>query len=143
MSIFGERLIEARKRQHLTQVELAEKIGMSRSGIGGYEKEGKDASYEVLAKLVRALGVTSDYLLGIDDNAGWMNRTHIAEKFYDLELLYDRADSAQQEAIDAVLGEVDQILAHVMEAPEAVNLAALYDLVKAMRMLVVNDNGER
>ena len=42
MSIFGERLIEARKRQHLTQVELAEKIGMSRSGIGGYEKEGKD-----------------------------------------------------------------------------------------------------
>lgn len=143
MSIFGERLIEARKRQHLTQVELAEKIGMSRSGIGGYEKEGKDASYEVLAKLVRALGVTSDYLLGIDDNAGWMNRTHIAEKFYDLELLYDRADSTQQEAIDAVLGEVDQILAHVMEAPEAVNLAALYDLVKAMRMLVVNDNGER
>ena len=143
MSIFGERLIEARKRQHLTQIELADMIGMSRSGIGGYEKEGKDASYEVLVKLVRALGVTSDYLLGIDDNAGWMNRTHIAEKFYDLELLYDRADSAQQEAIDAVLGEVDQILARVMEAPEAVNLAALYDLVKAMRMLVVNDNGER
>lgn len=143
MSIFGERLIEARKRQHLTQIELADMIGMSRSGIGGYEKEGKDASYEVLVKLVRALGVTSDYLLGIDDNAGWMNRTHIAEKFYDLELLYDRADSAQQEAIDAVLGEVDQILAHVMEAPETVNLAALYDLVKAMRMLVVNDNGER
>lgn len=143
MSIFGERLIEARKRQHLTQIELADMIGMSRSGIGGYEKEGKDASYEVLVKLVRALGVTSDYLLGIDDNAGWMNRTHIAEKFYDLELLYDRADSAQQEAIDAVLGEVDQILAHVMEAPEAVNLAALYDLVKAMRILVVNDNGER
>jgi transcriptional regulator with XRE-family HTH domain len=143
MSIFGERLIEARKRQHLTQIELADMIGMSRSGIGGYEKEGKDASYEVLVKLVRALGVTSDYLLGIDDNAGWMNRTHIAEKFYDLELLYDRADSAQQEAIDAVLGEVDQILARVMEAPEAVNLAALYDLVKAMRILVVNDNGER
>lgn len=143
MSIFGERLIEARKRQHLTQIELADKTGMSRSGIGGYEKEDKEASYEVLVKLVRALGVTSDYLLGIDDNAGWMNRTHIAEKFYDLELLYDRADSAQQEAIDAVLGEVDQILAHIMEAPEAVNLAALYDLVKAMRMLVVNDNGER
>lgn len=143
MSIFGERLIEARKRQHLTQVELAEKIGMSRSGIGGYEKEGKDASYEVLAKLVRALGVTSDYLLGIDDNAGWMNRTHVAEKFYDLELLYDRADSAQRSAIDAVLDEVDQILARIMEAPEAVDMDAVRDLARSMRVLMENGNGER
>ena len=142
MSIFGERLIEARKRQHMTQADLAEKVGMSRSGIGGYEKEGKDASYEVLVKLARALGVTTDFLLGIDDSAGWVGRTHIAEKFYDLELLYDRADEAQRPAIDVVLGEVDQILAWLMEAPERVKMSAVSDLLHSVRILLEGDNGE-
>ena len=142
MSVFGERLVEARKRQHVTQNDLADKIGMSRSAIGGYEKEGKDASYEVLVRIVRTLGVTSDYLLGIDDSAGWTGRSHVAEKFYDLELLYDRAEDAQKPQIDAILDEVDQILNRLMQAPEEANLRAVYNLVRAVRQLVVNDDAE-
>ena len=142
MSVFGDRLLEARKRQHITQIELADKIGMSRSAVGGYEKEGKDASFEALVRIVRALGVTSDYLLGIDDSAGWMGRAHIAETFYDLELLYDRAEDAQKPQIDAILGEVDAILNRLMHAPEGANLRAVYNLVRAVRMLVVNDDAE-
>ena len=139
MSVFGERLVEARKRQHVTQNDLADKIGMSRSAIGGYEKEGKDASYEVLVRLVRTLGVTSDYLLGIDDSAGWTGRSHVAEN---LELLYDRAEDAQKPQIDAILDEVDQILNRLMQAPEEANLRAVYNLVRAVRQLVVNDDAE-
>ncbi len=140
MSIFGERLLEARKRQRITQYELADKAGVTRSAIGGYEKEGKDASYEVLVKLARALGVSTDFLLGIDDNAGWHKRDNVAEKFYDLELCYERATEGQKAAIDGLLLEVDKFLALYLKTPDEAKLAHLRDVFVDARRLIFMDN---
>ena len=144
MSIFGERLIEARKRQKLTQSELAQRAGVTRSGISGYETEGKDASYEVLVRLARALGVSSDYLLGLDDTAGWQKRAHVAEMFYNLEALYERAQTPQKAALDALLDEVDDFLTPVFDAPEAVNPTVVTEFFHAARKLMErsSDDGQ-
>lgn len=140
MSIFGERLVEARKRQRITQSDLAERAGVTRSAIGGYENEGKDASYGVLVKMARALGVTTDFLLGIDDNAGWHGRDNVANKFYDLELLYDRASDEQKASIDALLIELDKLLALFLKAPDEGKIGHMRDLVADVRRLMFSEN---
>lgn len=140
MSIFGERLYEARRRQRITQGDLADRAGVTRSAIGGYEKMGKDASYEVLVKIAQALGVTTDYLLGMDDNAGWHKRTGVAEKFYDLELYYDRASDEQKAAIDGLFVEVDKLLGFFLVSPDMARLGHLRDLLADARRLIGDGN---
>jgi len=140
MSIFGERLLEARKRQRITQGDLADRAGVTRSAIGGYETMGKDASYEVLVKIARALGVTTDYLLGLDDNTGWHKRTGVAEKFYDLELLYDRASDEQKAAMDGLLIEADKLLSILMASPDVVKLGHVRDILADTRRLMGDVN---
>lgn len=140
MSIFGQRLIEARKRQHMTQQELAEKALVSRSGISGYETEGKDASYDVLIRLAQSLGVTADYLIGLDDFSGWEKRRHVAEAFSDLELLYERAGSREKAAMDALLKEADKVLGALFENADASTLTAAADALNGLRR-IMKDGG--
>ena len=132
MSIFGERLLEARKRQRITQGDLADRAGVTRSAIGGYETMGKDASYEVLVKIARALG--------LDDNTGWHKRTGVAEKFYDLELLYDRASDEQKAAMDGLLIEADKLLSILMASPDVVKLGHVRDILADTRRLMGDVN---
>ena len=57
-----------RKKQGITQQELADAINISRSTIAGYEIEDKQPSYEVIAKIAKYFSVSTDFLLGIDDS---------------------------------------------------------------------------
>ncbi len=64
---FPLRLAELRKEKGLTQGELADKIGISRQSVTLYERETRIPDIEVLAKLAEFFGVTSDYLIGLED----------------------------------------------------------------------------
>jgi transcriptional regulator with XRE-family HTH domain len=63
MKSIGDRIKELRKKQNLTQGDLAEKIGMTYVQIGRYEVRGAKPSSEVLSKLADALNTTTDYLM--------------------------------------------------------------------------------
>lgn len=63
---FGERLRELRKQKKLTQKQLATLIGVKNSIISFYEVGDRIPSPEIIIKLATTLGVTSDYLLGIE-----------------------------------------------------------------------------
>lgn len=65
---FGERLRKLRKQKKLTQKQLASLIGVKNSIISFYEVGDRIPSPEILIKLSTVLGVTSDYLLGIEKN---------------------------------------------------------------------------
>ena len=65
---FGERLRALRKQKKLTQKQLAEQIRVKNSIISFYEVGDRFPSPEIIVKLATTLGVTSDYLLGIDRN---------------------------------------------------------------------------
>ncbi len=140
MSIFGERLLEARKRQRMTQQDLADRVGVTRSAIGGYELEDKDASYGVLVKIATALGVSTDFLLGMDNTAGWHRRGNIAAAFYNLELLYDRASEAEKGVIDGLLVEVNKFLTPLLENPDVTRLGRVRDLVCDARKVMGDTN---
>lgn len=53
-----------RLENHITQEELAKKVGVSTSMIGMYETGARKPSYEVLLKIADYFRVTTDYLLG-------------------------------------------------------------------------------
>lgn len=66
MHRLGERLRELRKKQGLTQVQVAERLGISKAVVSSYEAASRYPSYDVLIKLATLYGVTTDYLLGLD-----------------------------------------------------------------------------
>ena len=66
----GERIREARLKKGLTQEQLAEKIGVAKSTLTGYEKGNREPDVLKLQKLIDCLGVPSNYLLGFPDEFG-------------------------------------------------------------------------
>lgn len=69
--MLGETLKELRKREGLSQAELAEILGVSKSTVGMYEQNKRSPhSDEVLMRIARHFGVSIDYLKGYtpDDN---------------------------------------------------------------------------
>ena len=63
----GDRLKNLRTSKGLTQKQVAERIGIAMSTLSGYELEDKHPSYFTLMKLARLYGVTTDYLLGMEE----------------------------------------------------------------------------
>lgn len=61
---FGDRLKMYREKKGYTQEELAEKIGVAKSTITGYEKGNRKPDVLKIKKLAKSLGITGDELLG-------------------------------------------------------------------------------
>ena len=64
---FGKRLKELRLQAGLTQKQLAEQIGVTKSVVSYYELQERYPSPDVLIKLAGVFHVTSDFLLGMDN----------------------------------------------------------------------------
>ena len=63
---FGDRLKELRLQNGMTQKELGDRIGITKSVVSFYELRERTPSPEVLVKLAAIFHVSSDYLLGIE-----------------------------------------------------------------------------
>ena len=59
----GERLINLRKEKHLSQEELAEKLGVTRQTISKWETEESKPDFDKIIPLCMVLGISSDELL--------------------------------------------------------------------------------
>ena len=63
---FGSVLKRLRIQEGLTQQQLADKLGITKSVISYYELQERYPSPEVLMKLAMVFHVSTDYLLGMD-----------------------------------------------------------------------------
>lgn len=68
LSDFGTKLKLARKRLNLTQSELANQLSVTKETIYRYEKNLQEPTLQRLSDLSRVLDVSSDYLLGLDED---------------------------------------------------------------------------
>lgn len=66
----GDKLKELRNIKEVTQFEIASKTGISRSVYSQYENNLVDPSAFVIKKLAEYFEVSSDYLLGLEDDFG-------------------------------------------------------------------------
>lgn len=93
MLCLGTRIKIARKQKGLTQEQLAEVIGVSRSAISRWESGDMEPTIKNLAELARTLDVSSDHLLGLDES-----RT-------DRSVL-DRLSPTAEKALDLLIREI-------------------------------------
>lgn len=66
--MFTDILKDLRKQKHVTQIQLAEAIGVSPGNVGDWESGKSRPNYGALISLSRFFGVSADVLLGIDDS---------------------------------------------------------------------------
>ena len=64
---FSQRLKQLRKAKHMTQGQVADRVGVTASMISSYEVDIRLPSYDVLIKIARLFGVTIDYLLCLEN----------------------------------------------------------------------------
>ncbi len=64
------RLKELREERDLSQLDVANAIGTSQTNIGRWEKDKNEPSSGYIIKLANFFGVTTDFLLGREDDFG-------------------------------------------------------------------------
>lgn len=67
---FGNKLAEARRKQNITQEQLAEKLGVTRQAVSRWESDTAFPDTGKIVRMAELLGVSCDYLLkdGLDGN---------------------------------------------------------------------------
>lgn len=63
---FGQRLKELRVQTGMTQLQLAQRMGVTKSVVSFYELQERTPSPDILVKLSGIFKVSTDYLLGLD-----------------------------------------------------------------------------
>lgn len=63
MILLGKRIKEFRNKYKMTQTELAEKVGVTKSTVAAYENDSRLPSYEVLIKMAEVFKVSIDSLV--------------------------------------------------------------------------------
>ena len=76
---FSERLKDLRKQAGLTQVDVAERLGISQPAYASWERGVKKPTQENLVKIAQILNVSVDYLVG--------NSEEITDELDNIELL--------------------------------------------------------
>lgn len=66
--MFGQILAKLRKEKNLSQYKLAELMNFSRGQIANYEQGSREPDFETLERFADFFGVSTDYLLGRNDN---------------------------------------------------------------------------
>lgn len=66
--LIGDKIKQLRQEAKMTQPELADKIGVSRSAVASYENNTRQPSFVILRRISYVFNVTTDYLLNDSDN---------------------------------------------------------------------------
>lgn len=64
--IFSEMLRDLRKSNNLTQQEFGARVGLSKAVVSKYETGIGYPSFDVLIRIAKYYGVSTDYLLGVE-----------------------------------------------------------------------------
>lgn len=67
---FGNRLKTLRVQNKYTQMQLADRIGVTKSVISAYENGFRMPSYDVLISIANIFKVSTDFLLGREQQTG-------------------------------------------------------------------------
>ena len=125
MSI-GQRLKEARIACHMTQEDLAKKVGVTKGAIGNYETEVSSPKEQILIRLMEVLNIDANYLyqdfipssrpdilVETDDGIIQIELKERLEALHQnpkLGLLFDRSRKMSSEDVDFMIQMADRIL---------------------------------
>ena len=100
----GEKITMLRKKKNLSQLELANKVGVSRDTIGKYERNDITPTVDKAKKIANSLKVSLDYL--VSDKVGFPEKIvdKVMEKrVSEIELLSDEDKDKILSIVDAFI----------------------------------------
>ncbi len=65
--MLNEKIRQIRLAKKLSQVELAELLGVTKQSVSNWENDNIQPSIDMLVKIAKTLSVSCDYLLGMDE----------------------------------------------------------------------------
>ncbi|MCH4886719.1 helix-turn-helix domain-containing protein [Acidaminobacter sp. JC074] len=98
MVTFGNNLKQLRKRNKLSQKQLAELIGVGQTTIANYENDSRFPNQIILNKLVDALNISYDNLIGRQETKEYGELSTYVDK-----VLYHLLEGGEKEAIDFIV----------------------------------------
>lgn len=87
--MISEKIRELRIRHELTQLQLANKLGLTRSSVNAWEQGISVPSTQYLVELAKLFNVSTDYLLGVEKTST-VNVSGLEVK--DVQVVYDLVD---------------------------------------------------
>lgn len=101
----ADRIRLKREELNLSQDELAKRIGnRDKSTISKIEKSGNDITMKNIQRIAKALGVTSQYLMGWEETDTMMEVEESNAKALEFYEKYKNAIPEIQNAVDGLLG---------------------------------------
>lgn len=85
-NVFGRNLTTLRKKVRLTRRELAEKLGINENTLTGYERDGHEPKYSILAKIADFFGVSTDTLIRADDSKNFFNNPDVVTTKFSIDV---------------------------------------------------------
>lgn len=106
MVTLGERIKSIRMKKNISQKELAEALNVNRSAISLYETNRKSPSRENTYKIATVLGVSIDYLLGLQTDLSLQTENINSETAH----LMKRLDNMPQETKQNIIKLIDDLI---------------------------------
>ncbi len=78
--MLGQRIAEIRNAFGWSQVDLAKRLGVAKQTVSNWENDNIQPSIEMLVRVAKTFGVTTDFLLGLD-NAIRLDITDLPTEF--------------------------------------------------------------
>ena len=111
--MLAQRLKQLRAENQMTQVQLAEKLGVSKGTVAMWETDKRSPSFEMLAEMSDLFDRRMDYILGYSDDASspkpteediaQLGRWAAEESFYETIMAYLRLDEYGKNAVEALI----------------------------------------
>jgi transcriptional regulator with XRE-family HTH domain len=104
----GTRLARLRRDKGITQIELAERLGVTQSVVSDYERDVLRLNSELIVQLIAILGVSADELLGVakaSTSGAPIKNRRLYRQLQNIEKLPKRDQQALLRTIDAFLAK--------------------------------------
>lgn len=73
----GYKIKYLRKAKQMTQTDLANILGVTKSAVSSYENNSKQPSFETLVRFVQHFGLSMDYMFGLASDSNIASRKYL------------------------------------------------------------------
>ena len=136
--MFAERLKELRKEKNMTQVQLAEALGVSKGTIAMWEIGKREPNFETLNRLSDIFDKRIDYILGNSNDASsprfteedidQLGRWEVEDQFREIIMAYLSLDEYGKTAVESL------IKAEKLRCHEQQSICNTEDIVLSIRI---------
>ena len=136
--MFAERLKELRKEKNMTQVQLAEALGVSKGTIAMWEIGKREPNFETLDRLSDIFDKRIDYILGYSNDASspqfteedidQLGRWEVEDQFREIIMEYLSLDEYGKTAVESL------IKAEKLRCHEQQSICNTEDIVLSIRI---------